>query len=137
MGGREHVVELTGPIVGQQRVDDRAHRLDRYGNDGRLVPVRELDRHHVARRDAVVSEGGSHPTRVRGELGVRLSVPGFRDDGRVVRSLVGVRGDPPRERGVVPQGAAAVLVAAIGRGDEVSHRLHRHASRSVPGIPPS
>ena len=119
---REHVHELTPPVVGQERVDHRARRLDGDGHHHGLVPVRQLHRDDVAGHDAGRTYERAHPDGVRGQLAVRPAPAALVvDDRDRVRPLGGVGRDPAGERGVVPEAAAQVLGSALGCGDDVLH----------------
>ena len=101
--GAQDVVELTAAVVRQQRVEHRASRQHTEVDRDRLVPVGELDRHHLAGPHAVLTEERGDPARVRPQLAVAdACVGGLVDDRDRLGLVERVLAHACRERRPVP-----------------------------------
>ena len=131
LGDGEGVEQFLAAVDRQQRVDDAAHRLGRHGDHHELVPVRQLDRHHVAGPDASRVEPRRHGRDIAPQLGIAVDRPAVAvDDGRArgpsgrrVRQATG-------QRRSVPVAGTAIGPGTLRIGDHV----RQHLSRTLPWI---
>ena len=111
--GAEDVVQLVRSVVRQQRVEHRTEREHAEVDGHRLVPVRQLHRHHVTRSHALLFEEAGHPARVVPQLLVRRArIGGLVDDRDRLRLRARVLAHAVDERGAVPPPVGDVLLRA-------------------------
>ena len=132
---REHVCELAGPVVGQQRVDHRTGGEDADRDHRGVEPVRQLHRHDVAGADPLGRQEPGDPQCPVPQLGVGEVRAVVGDDRPRTRAFAThAIADPRRQRDAVPRARREVLRRArVGRHD-VDERVHG-SYRSAPARP--